>query len=525
MRNIIILCTILLVVIAILAARYFTALAGKDDNITKVLSYIPADAALVLQFDNDESFYEIFKDYPVFDEIIGKSRKAEISNLKKLLGQPALSELTSDKKIFLSFHPSQDSVEFLFSMNIDRDYSADDLKEAISEGANILIKPLYNKVYTLQSDELEKLVYVFLEPGTAIASFSEILIKRCINKEEAHLSNEFIEEINKTSSRNQNSPVNLFVNHQTMLPFLMHFFAGKANGNLALLSNLKGISSLSMNFKSDALMFNGISTTDTLTPGYLNIFLHQKSVPNTIKKILPENTSNFLAFGLSDVNRFHHDLKLYFEKGGELQKLENQRQLIQSGSGVDIDRDIKPLLDKEFASIENSYGEEFAIIKVRNGRDMNFKLQLLSRPINETISQLNYNHIFHYYFGEPLKKFPRPYFAVADNNLIIANTPGIITNFLIGYQNERFLSNTENFKKYDQLVANRSNILFFVNIKRAGRLVRSNLKPRYARAFAAEESGLKNFYGLSYQWSSEGDHFFSNFYLSHNSSDSIALNR
>ena len=271
-------------------------------------------------------------------------------------------------------------------------------------------------------------------------------------------------------------------------------------------------------------MFNGISITDTIKPSYLNIFLNQQSAPNQIKKILPENTASFIAFGLSDFNRFNSDLKRYLQKKGDLKKLTEQFNLVQTNTGIDLDRDIKPLFDKEFVLVENSYGEQFAIIKARNGRDLNFKLQLISRPLDEFISQVNHRNIFYFYFGDPMYRFPKPYFAVADNYLIIANTPGIIRNYLSGYQNNRFFANTEKFKQHDQLVANRSNIFYFADNKNSKNLIRTKFKNNISKAFRNEDFGLSEFKGISYQWTADGDHFFTNLYLSYNSSDSLALN-
>lgn len=525
MRNIILLCTILLVVIAVLAGKYFSELSGKDENVTKVLYFIPSDAALVLNFRNDESFYDIFKDYEIFNAIIGKNRSAEIVKLKQLLlQQDKLSEITADKNFFLSFHPTTDSVEFLYSINLDKTHSTSDLQDLITEIKDFSVKPFEN-FYQVESGELTRPFYIFMEEGVAIASFSNNLIKRCINQKKSSVNQSFIQEIGKTSSKNLNSPINLFINHQAMPDYLQQFFSGKLNGNSALLNKLQGVSSLSMNFKSDALMFNGISNTDTSKPHYLNIFLHQKPVPNQIKKVLPENTSNFIAFGLSDVKRFHNDLKIYFDKKGVLKDLENELKLIQTKTGVNPDRDIKPFFEKEFVTIQNSYREKFVIIKVSNGRNINFKLQLISTALNEQISKINHSDLFYYYFGDPLKSFSKPYFAVVDNYLILANTPGIISNFISAYQKELFLSNREGFKQYDQLVANQSNILFFTSIENSKRIIRSTLKPNYSKPFNNEGFGLKNFYGLSFQWTGEKDHFFANLYLSYNSSDSISLYR
>jgi hypothetical protein len=83
MRKIIIICSVLISIIVIIAIKYFAQLAGKDNNVAKCISFIPSDAALILNFDNDESFYEIFKDYQLFDAIVGKQRSLEIEQVRQ----------------------------------------------------------------------------------------------------------------------------------------------------------------------------------------------------------------------------------------------------------------------------------------------------------------------------------------------------------------------------------------------------------------------------------------------------------
>jgi hypothetical protein len=510
------------IAITALASRYFSALAGKDNNLSTVLSFTPADAAFVLSFKNDESFFEIFKDYKLFDSIIGEQQAKEINQLKGILVHPAFAEPLLDKNIFISCHVVDKKIEFLYSMNLDPEYSAGDLERTLSKKLNINISSLPKNVYRLNFNSDQKPFYLSLQKGVAIGSFSRVLLENCTQEESTHLSKTFIDEVAKNSSKNLNSPINLFINHPALPAFLMHFKKNKSPENISLLSNLDGFSSLSMNFKSDALMFNGVSNTDSLSNNYLNLFLHQKPVANQIKKILPQNTSSFVAFGVSDVKKFQQDVKRYLEKRNELKRIQEQLRSLESSTGINPDRDIKPFIDKEFVLIENSYGEKFAVIKVTNGRNLNFKLQLISNAVNEKIGQLNYRDVFYYYFGEPLKIYRQPYFGVADNYLIIANTPGIITNFLSIYQNDQFLVNNDQFKEYDQLVANQSNILYFASRKNFKRTSRSTLKPQYADQFN-QAGRFDNFYALSYQWTSEGDHFFTNFYLSHNSTDSLTL--
>ena len=509
-----------------MAIKYFSALSINNSNVEKALKNIPQDAALILNFRNDTSFYEIFKDYELFDAIVGESRAGEINQLQEaLLKQPEFTEAISDKNIFISFHPNKaDSVDFLYSINLNEHLELTDIEDALIKNPQFTSKK-DNKtgIYTITIKSLPRPFFIFFEPGVATGSFSEELLTRSINKNFPKIDENFVAEIDKSSRQNQNSPVNIFINHNKIGDFIGKYIRGKVNGTLGLLTHLKGLSSLNMNFKSDALMFNGISKTDTSSPSYLNLFLNQKPVKNELKRILPDNLAYFISFGISDYTKFESKLHSFQNKRKELSKLQNQLKLVKDRTGVDLDKELLPYLGDEFAVLETSVRENFALIKLKNGREANFTLQLISKALNEEIGQLNHSNIFYYYLGDPLRSYSRPYFSIVDNYLIIANTTGVIESFLDNYRKEKFLINTPDFADYNQYVANQSNVFYFINNKNSERLINTSLKNKYALAFKSEDYGLKNFYGFSYQWSSDDGHFFTNIYVNYKSSGSYKL--
>ncbi|WP_207427369.1 hypothetical protein [Pedobacter sp. SYSU D00535] len=517
MRKAIILTLVLFGVVVAMAVMYFSEISAKANNLEKVLKQVPADAALVLNFSNDESFYDIFKDYELFDAIIGESRAGEIQQLQELiLRQPDLRELSGDNQIFVSFHPNEaDSVDLLFSMNLKGEQSPAEIQELLKELKGVRLAKEDAGFFSLQLGTVDKKFYFFVNKGVALGSYSKELLQESLNQEGKKLEADFIGEINKTVSRNQNSPVNLFVNHATLSDFASSFTRGKPVGNSSLLLKLKGISSLNMNFKSDALMFSGISTVDTSSLNYMNLYLNQQPVKNDIKNLVPDDASNFIAFGFSDQNRFQNSLRSYLNKKKDLSKLQSQLTSIKSKDGVDLEKDLKPLLGNEFIVVERADREKFAIIKLKNGRSVNFTLQLISTSLGSSMSQLNHSNIFYYYFGDPLKAFSRPFFAVRDNYLILSASPGVVQSYLSDYEKQRFLIKTPEFAQYNQLVANKSNILYFINTKNSKKAFAANLKPAYSKLFSDKNYKLQNFYGLSYQWSADGDHFFSNLYLNY----------
>lgn len=523
MKKIIILSSVLLVAIAVIAIKYFSELTGNTGNTAKILKYIPSDAALVLSFNNDESFDDIFKDYELFDAVIGEKRAAALNQLNSLLlKQPAVEEFTAGKKIFVSFHPEQaDSVDLLFTMGVNEKTPKTDIIGALEHLEGIQLKETKQQdIYQLQLSTVGRPFFLFISNEAAAGSFSEQLLLRAVSAGKVKgesISNDFIAEISKSSGKDHSSPVDLFVNHHTLSSFFYSFIREKSiPGNSSfLLRNLKGFSSLGMNFKSDALMFNGISTPDTNATGYLNLFLDQHPIRNQLKTLLPENTANCLLFGLSDYAKFHGELEQYLHKTGKLKSLKEQVKYIRSSTGINIDNDIKSKLSNEFAVVETSNRNKIGIIKVTNGTAINFTLQLLSQPVSEAISRLNYSNILFYYFGDPFRSFTRPYFTVTDNYIIVGNSVSEVRQYEEDYQNNRFLAKTRDFMEHDQLVANNSNILLFIHNRNSAGVIRSVLKKGFAELFSDESYGLKDFYGLTWQWSAEGSHFQTNFYANY----------
>ncbi|HCN84728.1 MAG TPA: hypothetical protein DIT07_14085, partial [Sphingobacteriaceae bacterium] len=334
MRKIIILTSFLLLSTILIAVLYFSNLGVGTRSNEKILQYIPQETALIFEFKNDKSFYEIFKDYELFNIILGKQRIAEIAQLQtSLFKQPQLSDATNSQTVFLSVYPDKaDSVDLLWTMTSDNQISPDRIYELLGMPSTDLktekISLSGEDVLKVNIKSLNKPFYLFINKTFISGSFSKNLIQRFLDKNSPKIKKEFIAEINTFSQKNDNSPFNIFINHSSSFSFLEKFLRNKAGGNFLLLNQLGGSSILNMNFKSDAFMFNGISKPDPKTDNYLNLFLYQKPVVTAIKKIFPENTSNFIAFGISDFARFHSNLLQLFQRREELTQLTAQMERI-----------------------------------------------------------------------------------------------------------------------------------------------------------------------------------------------------
>lgn len=513
--------TVLLLAVFSVAYLYFSNLTGDSRSNDKTLAAIPADAAIIFNFVNDRSLYEIFKDYTVFDTIAGNQKKQELKWLKNfILSYPELSSAAFGQKVFLSLHPlSTDSLQFLWVMPLREDIQLDEIADFLKKQTGQITKGAQtgSSILEINDDSVPGTFYIGIDGGIARGSFSKALLLESLDGKSKKISKEFVQEINDAVLKEDNALTSLFINHNKP-GFLDVFFKEAPNGNFDLFKSSAAYTNLNLNYKSDAFMFNGVTRLDKGQDDYLNIFLEQEPVRNTIKKIIPYNLSNAICYGLSDYKLFNASLKDLFTKRKELAALDEQIKLITTETGVNPDRDIKRLWGNEFSNMQLSTYENLAVIRISNGQQLQFYLEPLSTFYSDAVRKMDYENLFYYYFGDPLMKYSKPFFGITDNLVIISNSPGTVQRFLNDYNSERLLSNNPSFTRFDQLVADQSNISFLMLFGNSESLLKSLLKKEYSPIFNKKEYGFKEFYGISYQLTSNKEHFFTNVYSGYKSS-------
>lgn len=513
MKKIIGITTILLFAVISVAYLYFSKLNGRSRNNDLILSEIPASASIVFLYPNDHSLYEIFKDYHLFDTIIGNQNKEEIHWLKDiLLRSKKFEKFTSGQKVFLSIHPStHDTIDFLWSLPLKETITINELPELLNQSGSDIKLIDSNQIISINSSGLKRPFYLSIDRGIARGSFSKSLLKDCLNKESGKIEQLFVSEIIDGIKNNENELANLFINYRTpglLTPFLRQ----NQIGNFELFKSLTGLSSLTLNYKSDALMFNGITSGRKGRRSYIDLYLQQKPIKNTLKRIFPYNTANSVTYGISDYNLFHKDLHELFSLRKSTDSLKKEIDLIISESGLNPDRDIKRLWGDEMSTLQLSTHESLAIIKTSDGSKLQFYLEPVSSEYSDVIRKMNYPGLFYYFWGDPLRKYNKPFFIISDNLIILSNSANTLQKYFRDYNLERFLSKTEQFIQFDQLVADQANISFIFNLNNSRSIIRSLFKKGYADNFRSTSYGIKDLYAVSFQLSSNKDHFFTNFY-------------
>lgn len=525
MKRLIVITLILIAAIAYVTVKYFTNLSTSAAHAGNVIRTIPDDAALVFEFTNENSFYDIYKGNTILGNLIGRDQLSELEVVKKvLIDNSLLNKAFNGHNAFISVHPgANNDLPLLLTIsakNIDAE-SIDDISK--QHPAGMLINPLKlgeRKGYTIYFNQLKKRLFVFHNGGNVFtASFSKELVERAASytapKEQHHF-------MLLPDQQNSNSLINLYVNYEHLQPIFDRLFI--ANTEIFKPFRLLAASSaLNLNYKNDAIMFSGYTMLQTNKPGsYLSIFTQQQPVENHLRDLYPVTTAYATGLAVSDIPRYFENLSTFQQKAGLQAEKDALLSKIKTETGIKIEPEFEKLSGNEFAVITTRFNERFALIAVKNGSELRPFMTNISTMVNDDIGQFNYAKIPYFLLGDVFSIFKKPYFRIIDNYLILANSVNELQSFSESYFKRSFLSKTDKYLPFNKLLAERSNINFLLHFKNAQQILKQSLKPQFFIAFKNSDLSFSNFYGASLQFSASDKNYYTNFFLLQNPPDSTA---
>jgi hypothetical protein len=295
---------------------------------------------------------------------------------------------------------------------------------------------------------------------------------------------------------------------------LLNNFSSKKNPQESFyLKNIKATAALNLNYKNNAFMFSGVTMPDVKAQNYFNLFLTQQPGKNTLINIMPYDVSNYSFYYVSNYQKFNTDLRELHNYKKEWSKLEKQLNYITSKHAINLDKELIPVLGKEFGSFQLASGDKLGVVKSSNTNRLSFLLSTISSTVTEDIRHLDDSYLMQTYFGDALKEFKRPYYAIIENHLIVANNTSALTRFLNNYSKQNFLSRTDKNLNFQQYLSNQGNIFYFIHNSNSKAVIRSFLsKPAY-QDYRSKNFNWTDIYGFAIQFSADKDKYFTNLYM------------
>ncbi|MHB8209691.1 hypothetical protein, partial [Mucilaginibacter sp.] len=439
---------------------------------------------------------------------------------------PIITKYFKGQSLFISLHPLKNKgVDVLLTLSAGKGFN-DGLIDKIAAGKNsgLIINPLRVQGaigYSIYFNSIKKRFYV-IDKGEGIfaGSFSQDLAELSAQTKFNGDKHDFVL---LSEQQNSNSLANLYVNYEQLTPLFNKLFIN----NTDIFRSFKLLSAkavLSMNYKSNALMFNGTSTLQKDSFTYLDIFVSQQPVVNHLKNIFPATTAYSTNLSVSDPQKFGADLYQYYVKAGIQKEEDSLFRKIKAEAGINLRTEFNDLLGNEFAIVTTRYEEKYAIISVKDGSKLLPFMMNISNMVTDNIGQLKYSKLPFFLLGDAFGILKRPYFMIMDNYLILATSQKELSSYTDTYLNQKFLSKTGSYNQFYDLLSERSNVAFFINFKNSQPILKRDMNPNVYSSFENNNPGWKSFYGASYQLSSSDENFYTNFCMRLNNVDTTAVN-
>ncbi len=490
-----------------------------------IIRTIPDGAALVFEFANEKSFYDIYTGNTLLHNLIGEEKMTDMDTVRKVLfNNPALSSFFTGRNVFVSVIPTQNTqVDLLLTSSAAKDIDLTEFdKLAKQQKTGMLITPLKigeKRGYNVFFNSLKKRFYIInIDANIYAGSFSKDLISQTANYQPDKNKHAFLL---LPDQQNSNSLANLYINYENLGPLFNQVFKNNNTDIFKPFRLLPALAALNLNFKNDAVMFSGYTNIETQKPGtYLNVFTNQQPVVNQLKDLYPATTAYATNLAVSDPAKFTADLTDFQNKAGLQKERDGLFNKIKAETGINLNTEFGKLLGNEFTVMTTRYQEKIAIVTVKNGTKLRPFMTNISGMISDDVGQFNYSKLPYFLLGDAFNAFKRPYFRVIDNYLILANSAKELESYNDTYLNRKFLNKTEEYVKFDNLLAEKSNVSFFIHFKNAQQILKDGLKDEFYLAYKNNSLSIRNFYGASYQFAATDKNFYTNFCLLQNMPDS-----
>ncbi|MCA5004988.1 hypothetical protein [Sphingobacterium bovistauri] len=523
MRNTIIITVILFIGVIAASVYYFRDINKEQHNTLKPLKYLPDNTFLIASIKNDEITDNIFKNFDLFDALLGKQELQLIKEYKnKILRHEALHDFIENQDIYISFHPEADSLNTLFTIPTSTNIEESDfavLKNEFGQSYKLAtIDTLGEKITTFSKGSPETVLYTIYYQHLLFASYSKSTLLAVINKSIPKLSENQIDYFIHNNSRN--TPLSIYFPHQNYGAIIKHFQQREKGVFADQFIGLEGQSAWNINFKQDALMLTGESEIKNSKHNYLALFRNQTKKTQRLYNYFPSNTAVFMEYSVSNFPKYQADLKQYFEAREEYKKLESTFQsLADSSSSVSK---LQHVLQHSFALVEQTNQVHIGFVGVSDTSTWKEIANRILDDEGDNIYRFRNANVFYALYGEAFKYHTRPYITRVDDVLVIANSRNELQNYLTNFRRKDLLTGTLGFKNFEKLQGNEANVTLFVHNKNSLSKILYSLPSHYQKNFKDKDNfGFQDFYSWSVQLSGNNGNFSSQIYALYKSKNAL----
>jgi hypothetical protein len=510
MKQIYLTLVILVLVLTGMAYLYFSRL-NKESTYNEISLYAAtANSGLIFCVHNDRSIFEILKGQDLFPRLLGAEKFNRLSLLKELvISNASVNKLIANRDIFISFPGGKNNdIDYLISTQLNEEEESPLLAGALQSGGIKVTKADGITKLTLNDSTI---FYLGMEKNLVLLSNQPHLVKTALAVNPSKSSKEFINYIKLNHKLGKNSVGSLFIDFNKIPALVKSILPGNLSGNSAIFNHQNSFAALNYNFSRERLFFSG-NTRVNGADNYLNLFANTPPQKNSIDNLLPENTANFRLYAIPDYPIWRKSLKGWFDLHKEGSRVKASIESTDKIYHLNAEEIFPKYFKDQMITFQLKTSANLGAINLSNGDKVKQLLIDISEEYDQDIKLLKIPGLLFCYFGEPLKKFSKPYYTIIDNYMVFANQPSTLQAFLQAYRgNELLVSSPDYINLYAQ-ISDSASVTFYVNHKNSLDLMRNSIYTSYYRHFSSKK-GLGKFSSLIYQLNGDKGTFQSNFLI------------
>ena len=540
------------ILIAILTIGYIL-LRGRFGVQENPYKAVPLDASLIIEASSYSRLSsQIREENLIWEQLmkLEKLYKADRSIIfidSLLLSNREFRDLFGDKTFLTSLHQTgKKDIELLFLMNLSPNVSF--------AFVNNVIRDALKTNNTFQERDYQKVTigeisarggnrrYVYsLHKGVFLFSSSPILVESAIRQldlEQNIFNQKGFVQVNKTAGRNAGA--NLYINFDDFPRVLSVFLNESMKGKLIELRSFANWAELDLHVKNDAILLNGFSFSSDSTNNYLNIFIGQSAQKLNVDQVLPDNTINYMAFGISDFEKFFSNREKYLRDKNEFHAYKSKLDKLEIQLGVEPRKLFLQILESEVAlahtDIRNiSFRENsFALFRVKsisqarehflhyleNYSNKNslilddlIEMVEIDEAIQFPIYTLPSSEIPELLFGGFFENYDFTHLSFVGTYLVFGNSTRSLSNFIHYQVLQQTLINDFEYRNFLETLSSKSNFFFYSHVPRSANIFRKILNKEYADGLKKHKETLQKIQAIGFQFSVENTMIYNNFVL------------
>lgn len=492
-----------------MAYLYFSNLNTERNANELSLNAIAKNTGIVFCFENDKSFYEILSGQELLQNVLGETKSKQLKALSaNLIALPKTFNAFEGQKVYIGFFAGKDNkVDYLIGTQLKPNHNPQTLLKHF--GTKLALAKGETNIYQLSFNDSTS-VFIGFKNLLVLVSNAPTGIKLALGEQHA-VDQNFANYIKNNSRFNKNTLANLYLDFNQFPALLKNILNSNLNGELNIFNHQNSFAALSYNFSKEKILFNGTTVINNQND-YNVMFAYIPAQKLTITRILPQKTANYTIYAIADYLSWQKNLMSWLASKKEDQQIKKHITDLNQKYRLDLQQIFPKYFKNQLATFQLNTGEKFGAIALGNGEKVGQLLLDLSSDYAPDIKIFKEPYIPYAFFGEPFKKFERPFYTIIDNYLIMANNASSIQVFLNNYKNNSLLINDEDYINFSNQLSASATICYYVNHKNSSDIFGRNLKMPYYKQYQAKK-GFKSYHSFCYQLTADKGKFQSNLLL------------